>query len=91
METLTFKKENNFYVCEFIANSDFNLHIEKNDSEIKMYVKTVETANYDRIRDLNILENDNVVDLDFVGSIFPKYIKIESKANPTLAVVTFNE
>lgn len=92
MKELSFAKEGSRYVVEFEASSNFNLHIERAESGY-LYVqqKTIANAEYDSIRDANFAPSDNVVDFDFTGVVYPKYIRVVSKAEPTLAVVTFAE
>lgn len=84
---LEFIKVGDDYVAEFKVEGDFNLHIEKSKGELAIYQSSVEGAKYDYVK-TGTTHYDKVVDLDFVGVIYPKYIKIECATLPTLAVVT---
>lgn len=86
---LTFNKDGGSFVAEFVATADFNLHIEKSGGDFRIMQKTVENGLYDCIDGLYIPAGSPVIDYDFVASIYPKYIKIVSEVEPTLAVVTF--
>lgn len=90
MAELSFVKEGSKYVCEIQVTSDFNLHIERKDKGV-LYVqqKTTYEGTYDSISGANFAPHDSVIDVDFVASIYPKYIKIVSEVEPTMAVVTF--
>jgi len=89
---LAFNQVGNSYVAEFEAQGDFNLHIEREESGFLMVnQRTTPEGKYDSIRGGNFNYGDNVVDVDFVGSIYPKYIQVVSKVQPSLAVVTFAE
>lgn len=85
---LTFNKDGGSFVAEFVTTADFNLHIEKSGGDFRIMQKTVENGLYDYIDGLYIPAGNPVIDYDFVASIYPKYIKIVSEVEPTLAVVT---
>lgn len=85
---LEFIKVGSRWVAEFTATGNFNLHIEKGEGSLGIYQSSVEGGKYDYVRQLNIAQYDKIVDVDFVGAIFPKWIKVESKSMPTMAVVT---
>ena len=85
---LEFIKVGNAYVAEFKVEADFNLHIEKGVGNISISQSSVEGGAYDYIRQLSNAPLDKVVDIDFVGAIYPKWLKITSTTLPTLAVVT---
>lgn len=87
---LTFEKEENWYVSEFKVKGDFNLHIEKEPKgEFYLYQRTSSSGQYDIIQDFGYKKGgDNVIDLDLQALVYPKWIKIKSSVNPTLAVVT---
>jgi hypothetical protein len=90
MATLTFNQVGDKYVAEFEATTDFNLHIERNESGF-LYVnqRTTSSGAYDSIKGASFNYGDAVVDMDFTGAIYPKYIQVVSKVMPTLAVVTY--
>lgn len=87
---LTFTQEADFWVSEFTAAADFNLHIEKGEGSIYIYQRTTSEGEYDYVRAMGSSTYDKVVDIDFVGVVYPKWIKVVSYAEPTMAVVTFN-
>jgi hypothetical protein len=88
---LTFVKNGNVWTAEFSATNSFNLHIERNGiGDISLYQKT-SGNNYGYVEGFDVLRHQNVVDVDFVGGIFPKSIKVISATQPTMAVVTFAE
>lgn len=88
---ITFSKSGEVYVAEFSVTGDFNLHLEGVLLwDYKIYQKTAGNA-YALVRGLADRPNyEKVSDLDFSGVVYPKYIKIVSEVEPTLAVVTFN-
>lgn len=79
------------WISEFEVTQDFNLHIERVDSGY-LYVKQRSTPKglFDNIKGASFDHADPVVDVDFVGTIYPKYIQIVSKVEPTYAEVTSN-
>lgn len=87
--TLEFIQVGNKFVAEFKTEADFNLHVEKENGELSVWQTTVEGGKYDVVKTAAPL--DKVVDIDFVGVIYPKYIKVTCASLPTMAVVTFNE
>lgn len=93
MASIKFVKSGTKFIGEFEANSDFNLHLERNKSgSIYMQVKGTSVGNqYDSIRDVNISDSDFVFDSDFTALVYPKYIRIVSDVEPIIAEVTFNE
>lgn len=88
---LAFRKEGSKHIAEFSATADFNLHLEK-EKEGFLFVqqRTSTSGQYDSINGGNFASQDKIVDCDFVGAVYPKYIKIVSEVELTLAVVTFN-
>lgn len=85
---LNFTKVGDKYVAEFKATADFNLHIERSESGF-LFVnqRTTSSGAYDSIKGASFNYGDPVVDMDFVGTIYPKYIQVVSKVMPTMAVV----
>lgn len=79
------------WISEFEVTQDFNLHIERVDSGY-LYIKQRSTPKglFDNIKGASFEKADPVVDVDFVGTIYPKYIQIVSKVEPTYAEVTSN-
>lgn len=87
---LTFNKDGGSFVAEFVTTADFNLHLEGVLlGDYKIYQKTAGN-DYTLVRGLADRPNyEKVSDFDFSGVVYPKYIKIVSEVEPTLAVVTF--
>ena len=79
------------WVAEFSVTDDFNLHIEREESGyLIVNQRTTAEGKYDSIRDGSFNYGDPVVDIDFTGVIYPKYIQVISKVEPTYAEVTSN-
>lgn len=79
------------WVAEFSVTDDFNLHIERKESGyLIVNQRTTAEGKYDSIRDGSFNYGDPVVDIDFTGVIYPKYIQVISKVEPTYAEVTSN-
>lgn len=89
---LTFSNQNNEWVAEFEVTADFNLHLEGVvEGLVKIFQKTVSDGAYAFVRAGTPYPSyQKVYDYDFVGAIYPKYIKVVCQEEPTLAVVTFN-
>lgn len=88
---LEFSLQDGRYVAEVKVTGDFNLHIERETAgDIRIMQKTVENGKYDYIDGLYIPAGNSVIDYDFAGVVYPKFIKVISEVEPTLAVVTFN-
>lgn len=89
---LQFTKQGDKYVAEFSATSDFNLHLEKpQGGDVKFFQSSVEGAKPAPIRGVKFYKFDLFLDEDFTSLVYPKYIRIESEVEPTMAVVTFAE
>lgn len=87
---LTFNQRGDSYVAEFEAAGDFNIHIEREDSGyLFINQRTTSSGAYDSVKGASFNYHDPVVDMDFTGLIYPKYIQVVSKVMPTNAVVTF--
>lgn len=85
MAQLTFNKTNNQWVAEFEATADFNLHIERASSgTIGLYQRTTTTGDYAPIQGA-VLQLGKTFDADFIGVIYPKYIKVVSSVEVTNA------
>lgn len=91
MANITFNKEGDKYVATFTAVADFNIHIEQKGGIVDMLQSSVEGAEYDYVKALNISKFDEVIDVDCTALIYPKYIKLVSKVKPTKAIVTYNQ
>jgi hypothetical protein len=89
---LEFTKTDAFYVAEFEAQSDFNVHIERNKSGALFFQqKTTASGNYDSVSQANFAYGDLVIDVDVTALVYPKYMRVVSEVEPTLAEVTFAE
>lgn len=86
---LQFTQEGEQYVALFTATGDFNLHIEKPSGRIYLLQSTVENGRYDGVKGASWGKLDGTIDTDFTGMVYPKYIRIESEVEPSVAVVTF--
>lgn len=83
------QNDNGIYSVEFVVTDNFNLHLERVSPDIfEMFQKTVESGEYAPIFDDSKFKNHTVIDTDFVGYIFPKYIKIISFSEITNLVIT---
>lgn len=91
MELIFNNYQPGLWLSEFEVTQDFNLHIERVDSGY-LYIKQRSTPKglFDNIKGASFDHADPVVDVDFVGTIYPKYIQIVSKVEPTYAEVTSN-
>lgn len=90
--TLTFIYQDGMYVAEFEATADFNLHIERNEPGIlAIYQRTTTSGDYAEIKDTREYRYKEVYDCDFVGAIYPKYIKVVSQVEVTNAELTLKE
>ena len=88
---LKFTQVGEKWVAYFSVTDDFNLHIEREESGyLIVNQRTTAEGKYDSIRDGSFNYGDPVVDIDFTGVIYPKYIQVISKVEPTYAEVTSN-
>ena len=77
------------YEVEFEASSDFNIPIERpSDGYFLIFQKSISNGKYVEVNSVYDLESKTTIDIDFVGAVYPKWIKIVSEVEPTLAVVT---
>lgn len=75
-----------YYEATAVVAADFNLHVERKKSEIlQVYVTTVPDSEYSCAFTDSAGE---VFDHDFDGIVYPKYIKVQSWSEPTMAVIT---
>jgi hypothetical protein len=89
MAQLTFTKTNNQWVAEFEATADFNLHIERNDvGTLGIYQRGTASGNYAPVQGA-VLQLGKTFDADFVGAIYPKYIKVVSASEVVNAEVNY--
>lgn len=75
---LNFEKQGKFYVAEFVASRDFNIHLESGAPiHAVVYQKSVEDGKYSVASSINGV--GLVLDTDFSAVVYPKYIRIESE------------
>ena len=89
---LQFTKTNEGYIAEFEATADFNLHIKRETAGLlEVFQRTVTNGNYDSVDMSKYFNREHkTIDCDFVGAIYPKYIKVVSQAEVIKGEVTFN-
>lgn len=76
------------WVSEFEVTADFNLHVERiSGGRFLVYQKSVADGDYDLVDGLGYKDHKDVIDMDFVGLVYPKWIKVVSQAEVTRAVV----
>lgn len=89
---ISFTKTEGWYMSEFEATSDFNLHIERSNGtgRINMYQRTASSGEFAQVDafDEKMIYNP-VIDTDCSGMVYPKTIRIVSEVEPTYAEVTF--
>lgn len=79
------------YEVEFEASSDFNINIERpSDGYFLIFQKSTPNGKYTEVNNVYDLESKTIIDIDFVGAVYPKWIKVVSEVEPTMAVVNFN-
>lgn len=94
MDLIFEKKEQYFgkdaaWVSEFEVTADFNLHIERiSGGRFLVYQKSVADGEYDLVDGLGYKDHKAVIDMDFVGLVYPKYIKVVSESEVTMGIVT---
>lgn len=90
---LAFNQTGNKYIAEFMVTGDFNLHIEGvNEGDVRVFQRGSDSGGYALVREATPRPPfGNVYDMDFSGSVYPKYIRVSCLGNPTSATLTFNE
>ena len=87
---LVFSKEDNKWVVEFDAASNFNLHIEGvSEGNVAVFQRTVASGEYAYVVGSTPASHGKVYDYDFAGMVYPKFIKVECLTEPSSAEVTF--
>lgn len=89
MATLAFNKVGDAYVAEFETPADFNLHIEQEQPGGVLVYQRTAGAQYGLIKEAASFQGA-VLDVDFMGGIFPKSIKVVCSHQPSVAIVTTN-
>ena len=88
---LNFTKTSALWVAEFIASSDFNLHIEGvKVRDLEVYQRGVGDGKYFIVTDAkeNLSYASEVYDMDFAALVYPKHIKVVCRTEPSLAAIT---
>jgi hypothetical protein len=90
--TISFTRQGSDYVSEFIADSDFNLHIEGvNEGNVRVYQRTSDEGEYALVR--NAIQSTPygvVYDKGFSASVWPKFIRVVCATEPAMAEVIFS-
>lgn len=90
--TLTFTQENGLYVAEFEATAPFSIHLERpKGGFINMLQRSVDSGTFVAVKNFNPNYNaTQVIDADCgQGAVYPKWIRLESAVEPSIAEVTF--
>ena len=85
-----FNKQADRWLAEFEATADFNLHIEGVvGGDVLIYQRGSESGEYAFVRDATRRPSyEKVYDCDFCALVYPKYIRVTTPNEPTMAVVT---
>lgn len=86
---LTFVKVGEEFVATFKTAASCAIHIERpKPGPFMLGLSSVEGSNYARIEDLpEMVKYQTVIDYTLVGEVFPKYIKVTSAIEPSMALV----
>lgn len=88
---IKFEQQGLLYVAEFEVASNCNLHIERESrGAFTIAQRGTKQGKYAYITDENY-DDRTIIDVDMLGNIYPKYIKITSVSKPTYAEVNFAE
>jgi hypothetical protein len=86
---IKFEQQVLLYVAEFKVASNCNLHIERESrGAFTIAQRGTKQGKYAYITDENY-DTRTIIDVDMLGNIYPKYIKITSVSKPTYAEVNF--
>jgi hypothetical protein len=86
---IKFEQQGLLYVAEFEVASNCNLHIERESrGAFTIAQRGTKQGKYAYITDENY-DSRTTIDVDMLGNIYPKYIKITSASKPTYAEVNF--
>jgi hypothetical protein len=88
---IKFEQQGLLYVAEFEVASNYSLHIERESrGAFTIAQRGTKQGKYAYITDENY-DSRTTIDVDMLGNIYPKYIKITSVSKPTYAEVNFAE
>jgi len=80
--------QNGTYVAEVKVTGDFNLHLETKGGIVNLLQRGSEEGEYAPVTSWS---KANIIDCDFGGFVYPKYIKVVSGSEVVSASVNFNE
>ena len=87
---LEFKKTETGYQAEFVASSDFNIHLEAHKiGDVGVYQRTTSVGEYSFVEGSRQQGFGKAYDRDFSGVVYPKSIMVKCDNEPTIAEVTF--
>lgn len=87
---LVFNKVQSTWVAEFEATADFNLHLEGvKRGDIMVYQRGSATGQYAQVNDVKADSSYTTYDCDYTALVYPKYIKVSCRTQPSMGVVTF--
>lgn len=78
--------QNGTYVAEVKVTGDFNLHLETKGGIVNLLQRGSEDGEYAPVTSWS---KANVIDCDFGGLVYPKYIKVVSGSEVVKGEVTF--
>lgn len=87
---ITFELIDGLYTAEFEVKSNCNIHVEREGKgPFFILQRGTKTGKYAVVSEEDY--NKLTIDVDMLGNIYPKYIKITSVSKPTYAEVNFAE
>jgi hypothetical protein len=88
---IKFEQQGLLYVAEFEVASNCNLHIERESrGAFTIAQRGTKQGKYAYITDENY-DDRTTIDVDMLGNLYPKYIRVTSVSKPTYAEVNFAE
>ena len=93
MAQLSFSQDatSGLWIATATVNGDFNVHVEREQSGyFGIDIKTTNASNSNYVNK-HLAEQDLVIDVDFHGAVYPKYVRVVSNTQPTAAVSYIKE
>lgn len=93
MAQLNFSQDatSGLWIATATVNGDFNVHVEREQpGYFGIDVKTTNASNSNYVNK-HLAEQDLVIDVDFHGAVYPKYVQIVSNTQPKAAVSYIKE
>lgn len=91
MASLTFNKEGGNWVAYFKAETDFALHIERDEAGVMSMEQSTTGGGYAVVEDFPARARyGRAFDYEFSALVYPKFIRIASTSEPTFAEVVSN-